>query len=299
MWRRLPPLRAVAYFEAAAELKSLVRTAERLGVTKGAVSQQIRQLEEYLGLALFDRSGRSLELTDAGQRYYVAAQSALDGLERATQRLSRQRQRRSLRVTVLPAFAALWLAPRLQAFQEDHPEVDIEISSDAALVDFSRSDAHLGIRFGSGEAAGLTTTALGLDRLSPLCSPGYARRLALESPDDLARCRLLHDTYWHDDWRRWCDAVGFPLARGQPGQYFSLYSVAIDVARAGGGLAMGHDLLVEDLVRRGDLVRPFAAAIEAAAPYTLVRPQRSDGVSIVADFEAWVRAAFTAGPAGR
>ncbi len=294
MVRRLPPLRAVAYFEAVAERKSLVAAAGRLGVTKGAVSQQIRQLEVYLGLALFDRSGRSLELTDAGQRYYVAAQACLEGLERATERLSRLRQRRSLRITVLPAFAALWLVQRLRLFQDLHPDLDIEVSSDAALVDFSRSDAHLGIRFGPGAAAGLSTTPLALDRLSPVCSPDYARRMGLSVPADLLRCRLLHDTYWHDDWQRWGAGVGLPLSDGQEGQYFSLYSVAIEAARAGGGLAMGHDILVEPLVRRGELIRPFAEGIQAAQPYSLVRPRRSDNLASVRDFEDWITAAFWA-----
>ncbi len=292
MARQLPPLRAVAYFEAVAERQSLVEAASQLGVTKAAVSQQLRLLESYLGVALFDRSGRRLELTDAGQRYYVAAESALEGLERATQVLSRQRSRRSLRITVLPAFAALWLAHRLQEFQAGRPDLDIEISSDPALVDFSRSDAHLGIRFGVGEGSGLTTTALGHDRLVPVCSPAYAKRMALFEPPDVQRCRLLHDTYWHDDWQRWSAACGLTLSRRQEGQYFSLYSVAIDAARAGGGIAMGHERLVETFIARGDLVKPFSQSLEAHSPYSLVRPRRSDGLSFVRAFESWLQAAF-------
>ncbi len=245
MVRRLPPLRAVAYFEAVAERQSLVAAAAELGVSKGAVSRQLRQLEAYLGLALFDRSGRRLALTDAGQRYYVAVPNALEELETVAQRLSRQRERRSLRITVLPAFASLWLAHRLQEFQAGRPDLDIEISADAALVDFSRSDAHLGIRFGGEQAAGLTSRVLGIDCLTPMCSPVYAERLALREPSD-----LLHDTYWHDDWQRWCAAAAIALPESQEGQYFSHYSVAIDAALAGGGLAMGHGLLIATLLPR-------------------------------------------------
>ncbi len=290
-------MRAVAYFEAVAERRSLVEAAGQLGVTKAAVSQQLRLLEAYLGVALFDRSGRRLELTDAGQRYYVAAESALAGLESATRRLSRQRSRRSLRITVLPAFASLWLAQRLHEFQAGRPDLDIELTSDPAVVDFSRSDAHLGIRFGAEDAAGLTTTPLGHDRLTPVCSPDFAKRMALVEASDFRRCRLLHDTYWHDDWQRWCAAIDQPLSRRQEGQYFSLYSVAIDAARAGGGIAIGHERLVETLIGRGELVKPFEEGVPARAAYSLVRPRRSDSLSFVRAFESWLKAAFL-GPAG-
>ena len=294
MVRHLPPLRAVLHFEAVANQGTLAAAAGLLGVSKGAVSQQLRQLEEFLGVALFDRSGRSLQLTDAGQRFFVATQSAFDGLESATARLSRQRQRRSLRLTVLPAFASLWLVQRLDQFQSRFPELDIEISSDASLVDFSRSDAHLGVRFGAGDAAGLISSELAVDELTPVCSPAYAKRLKLKQPSDVSRCRLLHDTYWHDDWMRWCEASGAEVPTGQEGQYFSLYSVAIDAAQAGGGIAMGHRLLIRDLVLGKQLVEPFRKTVPAREPYALVKPERSVEASFVTAFEEWISGAFNA-----
>ena len=293
MPRRLPPLRAVSYFEAVAERRSLVEAAGALGVTKGAVSQQIRALEQYLGVALFDRTGRRLDLTDAGQRYYVAAQAALEGLEAATARLARQRLRRSFRITALPAFVSLWMASRLSDFQAAHEDVDIEVLSDASLVDFSRSDAHAGIRFGSGEAAGLVTRTIAIDRLTPVCSPDYARAHGLSRPEDLAPCRLLHDTYWHDDWQRWSASCGFAPAARQAGQHFSAYSVVVDIARSGGGVAIGHMLLLRDMLDRGELVAPFAASVPAREPYTLVRPGHGEAPGFVAAFEDWLVAAFT------
>ena len=289
MRRQLPPLRAIEHFEAVAEHGNLNRASEQLGVTKGAVSQQIRKLEEFLGVALFQRSGRSLILTDAGQRYYAAVRSSLETLEDATLRLRRQRQRRSFRLSVLPAFASMWLAHRIHHFQSEYDDLDIEVGSDASLVDFSRSDAHVGLRFGRGPGSDVVSVELTIDDLYPVCSAQYRDDLDINKPEDLQRCRLLHDTVWQDDWPRWYAAVGAHLSDAQEGQYFSLYSVAIDVARAGGGVAIGHDLLVRDLVSRGDLVRPFSTTIKAREAYYLVWPGRSGDLSFVRGFAQWLK----------
>ncbi|MDJ0951530.1 MAG: LysR substrate-binding domain-containing protein [Alphaproteobacteria bacterium] len=288
MRRRLPPLRAIRCFEAAADHENLVVAADMLGVTKGAVSQQIKLLEQYLGVALFDRAGRGLALTDAGRRYHSAVRTSLATLERATDQIARQRSRGTFRLTVLPAFASMWLVHRLADYQERHPNIDIEISADAAMVDFSRSDAHLGIRYAKGDATGLSVRILGHDRLFPVCSPAYRDAQRIGTAADLARCRLLHDTYWHDDWTRWAAGTGTALPNLQEGQYFTLYSVAIDAARSGGGVAMGHALLVGDMLARGDLVRPFAESVTAREPYVLVRPARADHLDFVRAFERWI-----------
>jgi len=294
MPRRLPPLRAIRHFEAAAEHESLVAAAEDLCVSKGAVSQQIKLLEQYLGLALFERSGRGLRLTDAGRRYHSAVRTSLSALERATEKLARQRTRATFRLTVLPAFASMWLVHRLGTFQEAHPNIDIEVDAEAAMVDFDRSDAHLGIRYSRGNATGLSVRTLLTDRLFPACSPAYADAHGIAKPPDLARCRLLHDTYWHDDWKRWCEGTGTALPNRQEGQYFTLYSVAIDAARSGAGVAMGHALLVDDLVARGELVRPFAEEVAAGEPYVLVRPPRAAHLDFVRAFEEWLSEGMSA-----
>lgn len=286
--RRLPPLRAVQYFEAAADCESLVEAASELGVTKGAVGQQVRVLEAYLGLALFERVGRGIRLTDAGRRYHSATRVALSGLERETERLSPSTARGTLRLSVLPAFASMWLVHRLSAFQDAHPRLSIELSSDAALVDFAKSDAHLGIRYADGVEAGVASIELCRDTIYPVCSPAYRDAIAPRGPEDLARCRLLHDNYWGDDWAVWSGAAGICPPEAREGQYFTLYSVAIDAARSGAGLAMGHDLLVRDLVARGDLVRPFTITALAPRPYRLVRPRRADHLSFVRAFEGWI-----------
>ncbi len=296
MARRLPPLRTIRTFEAAADHESFALAAEALGVTKGAVSQQIKQLEAFLGLPLFARSGRGVRLTDAGRRYHSAVRTALAVLERETERLAGPRGtgqgRALLRLTVLPAFAAMWLIPRLAGFQDEHPRIDIEVSADPEVVDFARSDAHLGIRYGAGAGADLTVVPLGRDRLLPVCSPAYRAARGLERPADLARCRLLHDTFWRDDWYRWWRKSGAAPPEALPnleeGQHFTLYSMAIEAAKSGLGVAMGHALLVERELAAGTLVAPFAASVPAAERYYLVRPGRSAHLSAVRAFEDWL-----------
>lgn len=302
MARRIPPLKAVHYFEVAAEYESFSRAAEDLLVSKGAVSQQISQLEQYLGVALFRRVGRRVMLTDTGRRYHSAARNAFTILETETDRIIGARRRGSLKVTVLPAFASLFLVPRLPEFQAAEKHLDIAIAAEAELVDFTRSDAHIGIRYGAVPAAGapggLTGRALGHDQLTPVCTPAYAARHGIREPADLARAVLLHDTYWSDDWPRWLTAAGMADQLGGEGQFFTHYAMAIDTARADGGIAMGHRLLLRDLIDRGDLICPLDISIPSRHPYVIVVPEQAAHLDHVKRFRRWLVSAFAGGDAG-
>ncbi len=293
MKRALPPLRAVQYFERAAERESFTVAAEDLAVSKGSVSQQVRLLETYLGVRLFRKSGRKVALTDAGRRYHSAVRNALNILEAETERTVGARKRSTLRITALPAFASVWLVPRLDAFQKLYPHLDIEISADAEIVDFNRSDAQIGIRYGGPELAGLDRVRLGTDRLIPVCAPSYPDAVGLETPRDLNRCRLLHDTYWRSDWPRWLTASGAEDCGGRDSQFYTHYSMAIDAARAGAGVAMGHGMLIRDLLARGDLVSPFEQTIEAEEGYYVVIPERARHIEYVRRFRDWLQDAMT------
>jgi LysR family glycine cleavage system transcriptional activator len=288
MRRRLPPLRAVQYFEAAAERENFAAAAEALGVSKGAVSQQVKLLEQSLGAPLFVRSGRGLRLTDAGRRYLGAVRSALSTLEQATTRLSGPQGRNLLRLSVLPVFASLWLVPRLSDFQDRHPQIDVEVSADAAMIDFERDDAHIGIRYGTGDARNLTVIPLGRDRLYPVCSPAYRKAQGLAAPADLERCRLLHDTYLTSHWPRWAASFRLSLPNLSSGQYFTHTSMALDAAKSGAGVVIGHDMLVQADLASGALVRPFEHSIEAEEQYYIVHPRRAQHLGAVKMFEAWL-----------
>ncbi len=292
MTRLLPPLKAVRYFELAAEFESFSRAADELRVSKGAVSQQINQLEQYLGASLFSRIGRRVTLTDAGRRYHSAARNAFNILETETERVAGARVRGHLKVTVLPAFASLWLVPRLPEFQKSVAHLDIAIAAEAEVVDFTRSDAHVGIRYGTTPQSGLAASMLGQDDLTPVCTPAYARAHDIRTANDLSRCVLLHDTFWPDDWPRWLREAGVADRLGGDGQFFTHYSMAIDAARAGGGIAMGHRLLLRDMIDRGELVCPLELSIRSLEPYVVVVPDSAAHLDFVKRFRDWLVASF-------
>ena len=288
----MPPLKAVRYFELAAEFESFSRAAADLRVSKGAVSQQITQLEQYLGVPLFSRTGRGVPLTDAGRRYHSAARNAFNILETETERVAGSRVRGHLKLTVLPAFASLWLVPRLPAFQDSAAHLDIVISAEAEVVDFAKSDAHIGIRYGAPAQSGGKATVLGQDELTPVCTPGYAKLHKIRTAEDLSRCVLLHDTYWPDDWPRWLTEAGIADRLGGDGQFFTHYSMAIDTARAGGGVAMGHRLLLRDMIDRGELVCPLEGTIRSLHPYVVVVPDSAAHLDVVKRFRNWLVESF-------
>ena len=176
--------------------------------------------------------------------------------------------------------------------------LDIVVSADADMVDFSRSDAQLGIRYGSAGTEGLAATCLGRDSLMPVCSAAYADSMAIRGPEDLDRCLLLHDTFWSDDWARWLADAGVAESLGGEGQFFTHYSMAIDTARAGGGIAMGHRLLLRDFIARGELVCPLQRSIAARQEYFVVVPEKSAHLDYVKRFRDWLVAAFGETAAG-
>ncbi len=290
--RMLPSLKAVRCFESAADFESFSRAAEELGVSKGAISQQVKLLEQYLGVSLFRRTGRRVALTDMGRRYHSAARNAFNILETETERVAGSRVRGQLRITALPAFAATWLVKHLSDFQSEMPHIDIVISADPEMIDFSRSDAQLGIRYGAGNGDGLMLTSLGRDSLTPVCSREYAESRNIRKSEDLSRCLLLHDTYWFDDWARWSTATDAAESLGGDGQYFTHYSMAIDTARNGGGVAMGHRLLLRDLIAREELVCPLESVIAAKQDYFVVVPDNAAHLDFVKRFRDWLIASF-------
>ena len=160
------------------------------------------------------------------------------------------------------------------------------------MVDFSRSDAMLGIRYGTADTDGLTATSLGQDTLTPVCTPNYAKTMDIREPADLSRCVLLHDTFWSDDWTRWLSKAGVAGSLGGDGQFFTHYSMAIDTARAGGGIAMGHQLLLGDLIARNELVCPLNRTITAHQGYFVAVPDRAAHLGFVQRFRDWLVNSF-------
>jgi LysR family glycine cleavage system transcriptional activator len=304
MTRRLPPLNSLRAFEAAARHLSFKDAAAELNVTPGAVSQQVKQLEDHAGVALFKRMTRALALTEAGRIAAPRTTAAFDQLADAYELIRRRRGTDQLVVSVPPTFAARWLVPRLGRFQTRHPEIELRLDANNRLVDFARDDVDVGVRFGGGVYPGLVAECLLGQRVFPVCSPALLEgHPPLREPDDLRHHTLVH--HQHPDaaevdpaWAMWLEAAGVAGVDATRGPRFSTYGLATDAAAGGQGVALGDDVLVADDLASGRLVRPFAA--EAGRPsafgYFVVYPEdRGDDPNIAA-FSAWLHAeaaAFT------
>jgi LysR family glycine cleavage system transcriptional activator len=288
MRRRLPSLNALKAFEASARLGSFTQAAAELCVTQGAVSQQVRSLEDELGLRLFQREGSRLALTEPGRGYLEVVRDAFDRLAGGTARLLQRQSSGLLTITTSPNFAAKWLVHRLGRFSELHPDIELRISASAQHVDFAREDTDLAIRHGEGSWPGLQATRLCEEEIFPVCSPALLRgRNALKKPADLARHSLIHATD-HGAWQRWIERFGVEGVDAKRGVVFNQASMAIDAAVQGQGIAMARTALAAwDLVG-GRLARPFREALQAPFAMWIVHPKASAALPKVATFREWL-----------
>jgi LysR family glycine cleavage system transcriptional activator len=295
MAARLPSLNGLRAFEAAARHLSFTNAAAELNVTQTAISHQIRRLEEELGIRLFIRQNRTLALTPEARDYLPGIRAAFNDLRLATDRVLRKDNDHVLTVSTLASLAAKWLLPRLSAFQEAHPGIDVRITTSTALVDFRSGDVDAAIRYGRGQWSGLRADWLMADQLFPVCSPALLTGdKPLRSPEDLANCTLLHtSSIYDDDWRLWLTAAGLPAnISKQPGLTFDLILVTVQAALDGIGVAMGRTSYVEADIAKGRLVVPFKIALPADAGFYLVSPQaRADSPKLRA-FRQWLIASI-------
>jgi LysR family glycine cleavage system transcriptional activator len=296
MTRRLTHLNGIRAFEAAARHMSFAKAAEELNVTPAAVSQQIKTLEDYLGVALFKRTKRALFLTDTAQTILPAAREGFDLLASALARARAAGPRDRLVVSVAPSVAAKWLMPRLERFIAQHPEVDIRIDTNSRLADFAREDVDVAVRYGAGDWPGLESTPLMNEHIYPVCSPRLmAGKHPLRTIDDLRHHTLIHDgTLPHGSafpsWAIWLEAAGAPGVDSTRGLHVNASMLAIQAAVDGQGVALGRSVLVEDDVATGRLVRPFAATLPLRYAYYVVHPKTLAKDSRVPLFRRWLLA---------
>ncbi|KQT20402.1 MULTISPECIES: transcriptional regulator GcvA [Bradyrhizobium] len=294
MTARLPSLNGLRAFEAAARHLSFTLAASELNVTQTAISHQIRRLEEELGIRLFVRQNRALALTPEARDYLPGVRAAFNDLRLATDRLLRRDDDKVLTVSTLASLAAKWLLPRLADFQEQHPGIDVRITTSTSLVDFQRDNVDAAIRYGRGQWAGLRADWLMADELFPVCSPSLLRGdKPLRRPEDLRNHALLHTSNANsDDWRLWLTAAGLPsdIAR-QPGITFDMIFMTIQAAIDGIGVAMGRTSYVQDDIAKGRLVVPFKIALPADAGFYLVAPEGRREAPKLAAFRQWLLAA--------
>ena len=289
MLRRLPSLNALRAFEAAARHESFTKAADELAVTQGAVSHQVKALEEELQLRLFARERQRLVITDAGRSYLEVVRDAFDRLAVGTNQLLQRQSTGILTVTTSPNFAAKWLVHRLGRFAEARPEIDLRLSASLQHVDFVREDIDLAIRHGDGEWPGLHVTRLCSEKLFPVCSPALRLGRTLRAPADLKRHTLLHVND-RREWARWLDAAGVKGVDAARGPIFNQASMAIDAAVNGQGITLARTALAAWDLLAGRLVRPFEFGLKADYAYWIVCPKSTANLPKIATFREWLLA---------
>jgi len=290
----LPPLDLLVGFESAARHLSFTKAGEELYLTQSAVSRQIKELEDQLGVALFQRRHRALALTEAGHQFYAAAAQALSTMRAATERLRQQTGRRALSVTTTHSFASLWLIPRLAGFTREHPGVDVRISADIKMQDLERDGLDIALRHGPASLAGPNAVRLFGEKVFPVCSPKLLKKKPLDKPADLRNHVLLQ----YDDpdvrhpwlhWKTWLEVERIADLRPAGTLSFSGYEQIIPAAVAGHGVALGRSPLVKDLLASGELVAPFKSQADPARAYFAIVSRHAADRPEVAAFVAWLK----------
>ncbi len=280
------------------------RAADELSVTPGAVSQQIQNLEDYIGAPLFKRTAKGLLLTDGAQTALPALREAFDRLAEAASQLTAAADGRRVTVSAAPSFAAKWLVPRLGRFETAHPEVDVWLSAGMELVDFSDGEVDVAIRYGSGRYPGLEVSRLMGETVTPVAAPSLLAEKPLADPVDLAHHTLLHDGSPDadescPDWAMWLTARGLRQIDGTRGPRFNQSSLVIEAAVGGRGVALAKGTLAQADLDAGRLVAPLSSSTTTLdLAYHLVHPKAKARLKQVRAFTGWVKAEAEAHEAG-
>jgi LysR family glycine cleavage system transcriptional activator len=291
--RRLPPLNALRAFEAAARHLNFSRAADELSVTPGAVSQQIQNLEDYVGAALFKRTPKGLLLTDAAQTALPALREAFDRLAEAASLLTAAVDGRRLTITAAPSFAAKWLVPRLGAFEQKHPQVDVWLSAGLEVIDLTAGEVDIAVRYGGGRYPGLEVRRLIGETVIPVISPSLLAENPLGVADDLRNHVLLHDGSPDPDdscpdWPMWLAARGVKGVDGMRGPRFNQSSLVIEAAVNGRGVALAKRTIAQSDLEAGRLVVPLRDATAVDFAYYLVHPKAKARLPQVKAFISWI-----------
>lgn len=293
-WQRLPALGSLRAFEAAARLSSFKEAAAELSVTPAAVSQQIRALEEDLGVKLFDRAVRSVSLTDAGRRLQPALTASFISIRDAVDSV-RPQAHRSLCVEASGPIISKWLLPRLHRFSDRNPDLAVTFRSSSEVTGFGADGPDVALRFTPSPSPGLYARKICEEFLLPLASPELVKRLDLRTPVDMARAPLLHDTSPEvfgpmPDWPAWFAKTGLCPAEAQRGVRFDPHDAdhAIDAAANGAGVVLGRRFLALSDLLAGRLVCPFGPSLPTHANYFVMCKHGDETRPEIAAFMAWM-----------
>ncbi|MFM0597532.1 MULTISPECIES: transcriptional regulator GcvA [Paraburkholderia] len=291
---RLPPLNALRAFEAAARHMSFKNAAEELCVTPAAISHQIRSIEEYLGIELFCRSNRTIELTEHGKRCFQEVTLGFTHLTRAMTWVDTSQESQRLVITAGPAFTTKWLVPRLSAFTELHPGIKTRVSASLALCDFVKEGVDVAIRFGRIDTAGLHVERLIEESVAPMCSPALRNADGKPlTPADLAHVPLIHDESLRmvdpaaTGWSEWFKQAGLK-GDATRGLFFNHADHALQAAAEGTGVVLGRRVLAAPDVRNERLMIPFGPEVATGLFFHFVTTPEKSRNATVKVFRDWL-----------
>ncbi len=294
MARRTYPLNALRAFEAAARHLSYVKAADELFVTPAALSHQVKRLEAYLGVPLFRRLPRGLLLTDAGQQLLPELRDVFLRLDVVVDRVRDSDRRGALTISVAPVFATKWLLPRLDRFDEQHPDIDLRISSSLNIVDFARDAFDAAVRLGGGEYPGLKADKLFDETVTPMCSPRLLEGGKPQgAPSILQRLVLLHDDSMSFDssaptWESWLQAAGAADVDASRGPRFGQPDHALQAAIDGAGVVLGWRTLANKDIAAGRLVTLSDLSLPLGSAFYLVYPTPFAERRKIRIFRSWL-----------
>lgn len=293
---QLPPLAPMRAFEVAARHLSFTKAADELHLTQGAISQQIKQLEQYLGFALFVRLPRRLELTEEGNQLAHVVRAALTDIGSTIDRLRAFQNKGALTVSLIASYATNWLMPRLPKFHALHPDIDLRLHTDDRLANLRTDGVDVALRYGWGSYRGMDTRLLLRERIFPVCSPKVMNGPnPIRKVEDLAHAILLHDIDWRNDetgngWPYFLKQFGVERADVTSGPGFNQSSLMVQAAIHGQGVALARSAIAELELDTGRLVRPLDIWLDSKmALYFVCLPERSEEPKIAA-FRDWLMA---------
>lgn len=294
MDNKLPPLNSLRAFEMTGRHLNVARAAHALGVSPGAVSQQIRLLEKWLGCRLFIRGNRGLRFTDAGKDYHLSVATSIDGVRAATSKICRPEVRQKFTISATTSFTMKWLLPRLADFRERWPEVDISVSTVETVNTFLQSDGDVGIRYSAGDHPGMNCWELIRDELILVAAPSLADKLGQEfDVADLKAYPLLFDPHPsvisdYPSWETYFQGHGVEAGDDLNIHKFSVHWMVIEAAINGQGLALAKTCLVENDLKRGNLVQLSPERLKLQSGYYLVCLPENSSDSIVQSLKNWL-----------
>ena len=287
---RLPSLNALRCFEAAARSGSFSKAAEELNVTQSAVSHQVRQLEQWFGITLFDRLGRQTMPTPKGQELARSLAEAFDIMGAACRRLSQSETGPSLTIAALPSIATIWLIPRLSRFFTAHPEISVKVIYAFAGQKLDFDECDIAILWGPGEWEGCRSTRFLEGDTVAVCNPNYLDKEGpFHKPEAILGKALLHDTD-RLDWQNWMRHAGLRHAGPSPGSIFQDFNLLRAAALAGQGIALCPKALIADDLASGRLVQLFDTAIKMDYAYSIIEPANGGGrrSDAIGQFKDWL-----------